>query len=174
MSRAPSSLDPMEQIRSHPHWFFPSGDFEVETLLGLLVAEATTSDAVSSVEVRHIGDWWLFQADGDWLDGDLTAFSSLVPVQEAGDNQTRVEAVVMASCPVVVTAVAGREQTLTAPGSPPEELIDVLRRRDAGRTLMFQVRNRRSTGSEVAPTRDDQWSELWHSFSMREQEFNDV
>jgi hypothetical protein len=101
-------IDPVEAVRSHPTWFFRSGRFEPETAIQLLIAEASLSALVKRAQFEREGQWVAVTADGDWLEGDLEAFTKPTVFPDGGVNATRMEVVLTAFCDAVLTAEHGK------------------------------------------------------------------
>lgn len=139
--RRPTALDPVASVRDHPRWFFRTGRFEWQTAVGLLVAEALQSPLVGTTEVHRVDDWIAVSADGDWLGGDLEAFTKPTPYPEGGTNATRVEVVLTAFCEAVFTASRGQRSDIRALGenSMPASMSDALRDPERGRVVVFRL-----------------------------------
>lgn len=98
----PHNMDAIQVVSRHPEWYFRSGQFDAEELVSLLVQEALRGGA-SAVDFRRLGDWMKFEADVDWLKGDVAAFFAPLSYHEGGRNSSRVEVVLTAFCEAVVT-----------------------------------------------------------------------
>lgn len=134
-------IEPLASLRAHPEWFFDSGKFESETVTGLLIREAALSPAVRSANFATDGAWTVIAADGDWLDGDLRAFSTPTPFPESGVNAIRVEVLLTAFCDTVATRAGDRRDDINSARSSemPEIAVGALLERGKGRVIVFRA-----------------------------------
>lgn len=136
-----SAVDPVEAVRSHPRWFFRSGRFEAETAIHLLIVEASLSPVVRRAQFERQEDWVAVSADGDWLEGNLEAFTKPTAFPEGGVNATRVEVVLTAFCEAVLTARCGQRHDVRTTGAHPVpgHMADMLKDPANGHVVIFRV-----------------------------------
>lgn len=133
-------IEPLSSLRAHPQWYFQTGRFERETVISLLVREASLSPRVTQARVVKDGPWTAVTADGDWLAGDLRAFSTPTPFPEGGVNATRVEILLTAFCDTVATAARGRRDDIELARSQemPDSMSAALTDSGEGRVIVFR------------------------------------
>jgi hypothetical protein len=136
-----SMVDPIEVVRTHPDWFFRSGRFEPETVTHLLMTEVFHSPYVKRAQFEREGDWIAIASDGDWLEGDLEAFSKPTVFAEAGVNSTRVEVLLTAFCDGVLTSAHGNRRDVRTVGlhDLPERVEQMLSDVNLGRVVAFRA-----------------------------------
>jgi hypothetical protein len=134
-------LDPIEWLRANPRMFFKSGEFEEETVIGILIREAMSSAEVTHAWATKINDWIAVAADADWLDGNTEAFAKPTYFPEGGQNASRMIALLSAFCEAVSTASQGnREDIRTLGGSKmPREMIEYLANHEISRVIVFRT-----------------------------------
>jgi hypothetical protein len=151
------TLDPIASLREHPQWFFRTGRFEWETMVGLLVTEILYSGVRGSTEIRQVDAWTTISNESDWLAGDLEAFVKLTPFPAGGVNATRVEALLTAFCDSVLTASQGQRHDIRSLGAsalPTTVGADLADARH-GRIVAFRVHKAPSTGMVTAREYED-------------------
>jgi hypothetical protein len=132
----PDAIDAMTSVREHPSWYFRSGMFSVPEMIALLADEAVSHGA-SDFAVQMFDGCWVVQSARDWLDGDDSAFFSLVPDPGRGSNSSRVEILLTVFCQAVWTGRAGDVFDLKATIAAPDELAEVLANPEFGRVIAF-------------------------------------
>jgi hypothetical protein len=134
-------IDPVDAVRSHPTWFFRTGQFEPETAIQLLIAEASVSPLVKRAQFEREGEWVAVTADGDWLEGDLEAFTKPTVFPDGGVNATRMEVVLTAFCDAVLTAAHGKRSDVRTIGvhDIPERMARLLESPSVGRAIVFRT-----------------------------------
>lgn len=159
-SEVVAPIEPLSALRAHPEWYFQSGEFERATVTALLIIEAASSDRVTSARFESDGEWTAVTADGDWLAGDLRAFSTPTPFPESGVNTIRVEILLTAFCDTVVTAAGGRRDDLNSARSRemPESMSRALMDANAGRVMVFRSPGAEQSGGSVLPFSNDIFS----------------
>jgi hypothetical protein len=152
-----SPIEPLSSLRAHPEWYFKSGGFERETVISLLVREALLSRHITRAWALKDGAWTAVKADGDWLGGDLRAFSTPTPFPEEGINAIRVEVLLAAFCDTVATAANGRRDDIESarPREIPGPMRAALEDTGEGRVIVFRSPLDRQATSTVIPLTND-------------------
>lgn len=138
LANGPSrALDAITVLRQHPDWFFRSGQFDVEEMIGLIVAEASRGGA-KQLTVMHEGRWVSIESDTDWLRGDVAAFFAPVQYPEGGRNSARTEALLTAFCCAVITVTPeGPYEVVSSPEAVSQFIPMPTERLERGRLVAF-------------------------------------
>ena len=154
-------IEPLSSLRRHPQWYFQTGRFERETVISLLVREASLSPQVTQASVLKDGPWTAVTANGDWLAGDLRAFSTPTPFPEGGVNATRVEILLTAFCDTVATAARGRRDDieLARAREIPDSMSAALADSGEGRVIVFRSPIVEHSPAAVTPLSNDIFSQ---------------
>jgi hypothetical protein len=132
----PSARPAVEAVRANPKWYFPSGAFEIDQLLGMLASEASAhgSRDFFMTETDH---WWVVASSHDWLRDVPSAFEAPTPDPERGANVSRVEVLLTAFCPRVISVAAGVVSDIVGTDAPPVEAQALLDDRTFARVIAF-------------------------------------
>jgi hypothetical protein len=175
VSQPPRPIDSVDALRRNPTWYFPSGEFDAGRFLSLVREEIRSQDPEADPDIRYSGGWWLVAADRDWLHGDTSAFLRLVPLPGDDANASRVEVLLYAFCPVVVTAVRGDVFRIrdAAGAVPPTDLVRSLADQDVGRAILFKEPTSRGSSPvpETAGHRSDRVETAHRTLAERSKDY---
>jgi hypothetical protein len=177
LQQGPSPIDPVDAVRSHPSWFFRSGRFEPETAIQLLMTEASLSPLVRRAQFEREGEWIALSADGDWLEGDLEAFTKPTVFREGGVNATRMEVLLTAFCDAVLTAVNGKRSDVRTVRihDIPLSMAGFLENESIGRAIVFRTPPHTDQVSSAAQAQPTNWIEtLLTRFPERQRQFENA
>ena len=128
-----------EFLRRHPHYFFPSGAFNVPDVIKYLVHEALAC-GVTQLVVRQLGPWWVVSSEQDWLPevDPLASFHAFVPYTDQDPLSVRAECSLTVFASDVVTASPAGVHVLKGTIEPSlDEAIAQSRHR--GRLVAFRL-----------------------------------
>ena len=132
----PRALPAVEAVRANPKWYFPSGAFELDLLVGMLASEASAHGS-RDFFITEANRWWVVASSNDWLSDAPRAFEAPTPDPDRGATVSRVEVLLTAFCPRVVTVAGGVIIDIVGTEAPPVEAQAFLDDRTFARVIAF-------------------------------------